>query len=296
MAGALHVVRLAAHLHVAITVGLHCMRTGIVEGDQTIDGVQLFAAGVGLGGQRCTRLQRVVVGAAMLAGMYAARTAPMAHHRAHQAPVVGARRRIRQAVHAILRCMRTQRIGQHQGMRTAAMGEVVVDAFAFQQPADEAEIVLAVLHAVGALGVLRAQLLLHIAVADLAQHAGDDLRHAHVLIDTAIAALCQQPWFGHHLQFQHGVLERIDHGVAVVRATGHHAVIPALFALAIGQLHRHWRAKQITQVGLQLGAQRIDAVVEQLPQRFAGLHAVQQQALAKVGVQHDGARHRSIHR
>ncbi len=182
------------------------------------------------------------------------------------------------------------RIGQDKSVVAVRVPEVVVDAFFLHQPADEVEVGLAVLHAVGPLAVGLRQLELEVGRSMIAEHLAENVGDLHLLEDAAVRRARQKPQ-----------PRPDDRKVAIVTAqlaaaaeAGDIAVEVTDAVVGPQQLHRDDLAQNAVEIDVLL-AQEVDLVLADAAQLLARVHAVEQQVLAKRrGDLHD-SRHERLH-
>ena len=275
-----HVHGLGPHLRIVLALVGQDMAAGVVEDVQPGEIVMVAADRAGTQ-QRGLGVQRVVIGELEFQRVHRLQRAPGRDRGRRERPPLF-HRAIRNFFETGSALVRAQRIGQHHGVRAGGMREVVVDAFLLHQSADEAEVVLAVLHAIVALGVIAAEALLDVRVADLAQHGADDLGHAHLAVDAAVDLARQQPGFGHQGGAVDGVAHVIDGLEAGLARLADDAVEMARIAVFGFQRHRHRRTQQLAQIHLFVAADHLHAITEQLPELLGGRHALEQQLVAEI--------------
>ncbi len=155
-------------------------------------------------------------------------------------------------------------VPQHQHMPVLAVLEVEEDALGLEQPAHEAQVRLAVLHAVLALGVAarECQAVIHVPRRE---HLLDDVGHRELLEDAAAADVAQLLEARHQTDAVLGPIvppAQIPHLV-------HPAVEEALGAVRIAQAQRGLGAEQLARVDdVQRGGEELHVDFEELGERL----------------------------
>ncbi len=183
------------------------------------------------------------------------------------------------------------RIGDDQRVVPLGVPEVVIHALLFHQPADEIQVGLAVLHAVGPLAVAAGQLEDDVGGAVIREYLLEDVGHGLVLEDPAVRRPREEPQPGPD-----------DRKVAVVAAhlaagaeTGDVAVEVADAVVPQQHLQGHDLPEDLFRGNVRLVAEQIDLVLARTAQLLARVHAVEQQVLAdRRGDLHD-SRHERLH-
>ena len=183
------------------------------------------------------------------------------------------RRDVRQLLVADDRRVLAGRVGQHHRVVAVGVPEVVADALLLHQAADEVEVGLPVLHAVGPLAVRRGQLDLEVREPVIRKHRLDDVRNLHVLKDPAVGGAGQEPE------------PRADgRDVAVVAAVrpacreARHVAVE-ISRLVVGQAKGDVDvlAEDVVELDVLLAAQEIELVLERPAHLLARAHAMEQQ-------------------
>ena len=173
--------------------------------------------------------------------------------------------------------VRANIIGQHQGMTAQRMLEVVIDAFVLHQAADEVEVGLLVLHAIGPAAIIAGQIKLQgktIFPENFLQDRGDAL----VLEDLAVLGLGKQPQPRTH-DGAVAVAARGGPFAAHQHAAPDDAVQVAHRAVARLYFDRQWLAQQRLQVQRVTIGNHVHFKFKQLRQRFGAAQGAKAQHL-----------------
>ena len=164
-------------------------------------------------------------------------------------------------------------VREHQGVLPILVLEEVVDALVLEQAADEVEVGLPVLDAVGPIPVAAGEPLVEVGEAVLAEDLLDDIRDLLVLIGAAVGGARQEPEPGD----QGGPV----HGIGPIESDVGEAADVAVeeSALPVGQLQRHGCrcAQQLVSRDIDPVAEERQLVLEGRAEALRGRHAAQQQ-------------------
>ncbi len=174
-------------------------------------------------------------------------------------------------------------------MRSLRVFEEVADAFLLEQPRDEIEIGLPVLHAVLPGQVLR---LVRQPVVDrlgrlVAEDQVDDLGHVLRLEDPAVRGPAQEP----QPRMKRQVVDEVATLAAPQRKPRYVAVVLPLQAVVEVDRDRQRLAQQVARPDVRLQAHRIQPDDEEAGQPFAHVHPREQQRVAERAGQRAEAVH-----
>jgi hypothetical protein len=165
------------------------------------------------------------------------------------------------------------RIGEDDRVVAVGVADVVVDSFLLHQPADEVEVGLPVLHAVGPLAVGGGELQLEVGHRMIGEHLLDDVRDGHLLEDAAVGGAGQEPQPRPH----HRRVARVAPVLRALREARHVTVEVAAAVVGQRQLHRDVLAEDVVDVDVLLRTQQIELIFGQPSHLLARVHAVKEQ-------------------
>ncbi len=145
-------------------------------------------------------------------------------------------------------------VRQDQDVLRVRVLEEVEDALLLHEPRHEVQVRLAVLHAELALGIAALAPDLEVRVALRREHGLQDLQHAHVLVDLAVAREREEPQPRHHL----GAVAREVHRALAAREAADQAVDGPLRSVRQLDRQRDRRPQQVRGLDRVIRGEQVD--------------------------------------
>ncbi len=185
---------------------------------------------------------------------------------------------VRHGLITVIGPMLTWIIREDQGVLGFRVLKKVIDSLVLQQPGQEVEIRLAILHTILTRGIASRQSQLVVGEAVLFDDGFENLRDRHFLVDPTVGGPGEHPVPGPHT----GAIAVITLQPLALGELAHQAVEVALLAIGQGARHGHLLAEKIVRVEIALLTQQIEVPHERLAQYFRTGHLAQQEhVLAK---------------
>ena len=155
-----------------------------------------------------------------------------------------------------------------------------VDSLVLQEPADEVEVALAILHRVVTRGIALVELELEIGDRPAFEHRLHDLRYRLVLEDPAIPPPAEEPEPGYQLD----IVAAVDALLPDERGLRDQTMIVTLAAALDGHGHGHAFAEQVLEHDIRARAQQHQLVAVEAPELFPTLETMEQEQIGSAGL------------